>query len=251
MGWWRQHVHIKAIKTHKVIIGESLEDILDQYLTNLESGDALAITSKIVSFCQGKVVQKSSISKHDLIKQEADSILYADHNPYDLYLTIKDNILIPSAGIDESNANGVYILYPENVQSVAYTIWQYLRAKFSIEDLGVIITDSHTTPMRRGVTGITLGWCGFEPLHSYVGKPDIYGNLLRVTQINILDALATAAVFVMGEGAEQTPLAIISNAPKMSFVSRPPSLEEEKNVVISMAEDLYAPLLIGANWVEK
>ncbi len=245
---WRQRVHTKPIKTHKVTVGESLEDILDQYLININEGDIIAITSKIVSICQGMVVEKSSISKHDLIKQEADSILYADDNPYDLYLTIKDNILIPSAGIDESNSGGVYILYPENVQKVAYTIWQYLRAKFSIENLGVIITDSHTTPMRRGVTGITLGWCGFEPLYSYVNKPDIYGNFMRVTQSNILDALATAAVFVMGEGSEQTPLAVINSAPKLSFVSRPPSEQEEKNVTISMAEDLYAPLLMGAKW---
>ena len=244
-------MHTKAIKTHKVSVRESLEGILDQYLTHLKDGDVVAITSKIVSLCQGRVVEKSSISKHDLIKQEADAILYAEHNPYDLYLTIKDSILIPSAGIDESNANGVYILYPQNVQGVAHTVWQYLRAKFSCANLGVIITDSHTTPMRRGVTGITLGWCGFEPLYSYVNKPDIYGNLMHVTQSNILDALATAAVFVMGEGSEQTPLAIISGAPKISFVARPPSEREEKNVTISMAEDLYAPLLMGAKWVEK
>lgn len=241
----------KAIKTHKVSVGESIEDILDQHLTSLESGDVIAITSKIISLCQGRVLQKSSISKQDLIKQEADSVLYTESNPYDLYLTIKDNILIPSAGIDESNGNGVYILYPQNIQTVAYTIWQYLRAKFSIENLGVIITDSHTTPMRRGVTGITLGWCGFEPLYSYVNKPDIYGNLMHVTQINILDALATAAVFVMGEGSEQTPIAVINNAPKISFVARPPSAQEERNVVISMAEDLYAPLLMGAKWLGR
>lgn len=244
-------MHTKAIKTHKINIGESLERILDQYLNHLNDGDIVAITSKIVSLCQGRVVEKSLIAKHDLIEQEADSILYADHNPYDLYLTIKGNILIPSAGIDESNGNNVYILYPENVQSVAHTIWQYLRTKFSIKNLGIVITDSHTTPMRRGVTGITLGWCGFEPLYSYVNKPDIYGNLMHVTQSNILDALATAAVFVMGEGCEQTPLAIISNAPKISFVSRPPSDQEEKNITISMAEDLYAPLLMAAKWIEK
>jgi putative folate metabolism gamma-glutamate ligase len=241
----------KAIKTHKVSVGESLEGILDQYLSHLNDGDVIAITSKIVSLCQGQVVEKSLIAKHDLIKQEADSVLYAEHNPYDLYLTIKDNILIPSAGIDESNSDGVYVLYPKNVQRAAHTIWQYLREKFSSINLGVIITDSHTTPMRRGVTGIALGWCGFEPLYSYVNKPDIYGNLMHVTQSNILDALATTAVFVMGEGCEQTPLAVISEAPKISFVSRPPNAQEEKSIAISMEEDLYSPLLMAAKWVEK
>ncbi len=237
-----------SIKTHKVSTNESLESILDQYVTNLNDGDILAITSKIVSLCQGRVVEKLSVSKRDLIAREADSVLQTDYNPYDLYLTIKDNILIPSAGIDESNSNGVYILYPQNLQAVAHTVWKHLTTKFSIENLGVIITDSHTTPMRRGVTGITLGWCGFEPLHSYVNKPDIYGNLLHVTQINILDALATSAVFMMGEGDEQTPLAIIRNAPKIKFTSRAPTAQEEKSVTISMEEDLYAPLLMNAKW---
>lgn len=242
-------MQINAIKTHKVSTNESLENVLDQYVTNLNNGDILAITSKIVSLCQGRVVEKSSISKRDLIVREADSVLQTNHNPYDLYLTIKDNILIPSAGIDESNSNRMYILYPQNVQAVAHTIWQHLTTKFSIKNLGVIITDSHTTPMRRGVTGITLGWCGFEPLHSYVNKPDIYGNLLHVTQINILDALATSAVFVMGEGDEQTPLAIIRNAPKIKFTSCAPTAAEEKSVTISMEEDLYASLLLAAKWV--
>ena len=244
-------MQINAIKTHKVSTNESLESVLNQCVTNLNNGDILAITSKIVSLCQGQVVEKSSVSKRDLIAREADRILHTDHNPYDLYLTIKDNILIPSAGVDESNSNGVYILYPQNVQAVAHTIWQHLTAKFSIENLGVIITDSHTTPMRRGVTGITLGWCGFEPLHSYVNKPDIYGNLLHVTQINILDALATSVVFMMGEGDEQTPLAIIRNAPKIKFTSLAPTTEEEKSVTITMEEDLYAPLLMAVKWTKS
>lgn len=241
-------MQINSIKTHKVTPGESLDDILDQYIKNLNDGDILAITSKIVSICQHRVVQKASISKHDLIVQEADKILHTDHNPYDLYLTIKNNILIPSAGIDESNSNGVYILYPQDVQKVAHRLWQFLRSKFSLNNLGIIITDSHTTPMRWGVTGITLGWCGFEPLYSYVNKPDIYGNLMHVTKINILDALGTSATLVMGEGDEQTPLAIISSAPKISFLNRPPSHEEEKSIIISMEADLYAPLLMEAKW---
>jgi putative folate metabolism gamma-glutamate ligase len=239
------------IKTHKVTLRESLENILDKYLTNINDGDILAITSKIVSLCQGRVVEKSSISKRELIAREADSILYTDHNPYDLYLTIKDNILIPSAGIDESNSNGAYILYPQNLQAVAHTVWKHLTAKFSIENLGVIITDSHTTPMRWGVTGITLGWCGFEPLYSYINRPDIFGQPMRVTKINLLDALATSATLVMGEGDEQTPLAIIHNAPKITFVSRAPSAEEEKSVTIPMEEDLYAPLLMAAEWFKN
>ena len=60
-------MQINAIKTHKVSTNESLESVLNQCVTNLNNGDILAITSKIVSLCQGLVVEKSSVSKRDLI----------------------------------------------------------------------------------------------------------------------------------------------------------------------------------------
>ncbi|WP_417905593.1 coenzyme F420-0:L-glutamate ligase [Candidatus Tisiphia endosymbiont of Micropterix aruncella] len=168
---------------------------------------------------------------------------------YDIYLTLKNGLLIPSAGIDESNVDGVYVLYPQDVQKTAYWIWQYLCSKHNIRDLGIVITDSHATIMRRGVTGIALGWCGFSPLYSYIGKHDICNQSLNVTQINTLDSLAGAAVFVMGEGNEQTPITIIKHAPRMTFLDRPPSEEEKLSIVISMEEDLYGPLLKSAKWV--
>lgn len=239
-------MQVRAIKTHKIKPWESLEDILDRYVMNLVDGEIVAITSKIVSICHGDFVDKSTISKYDLIKREADIIYDPNQNQHDLYLTLKCGVLIPSAGIDESNATGIYVLYPKNVQRIAASIWQHLRKKHAIQKLGVIITDSNPVIARRGVCGITLGWCGFAPLHSYVNKPDIYGNILRVTQINVLDAIGTSAVFVMGEGDEQTPLAIIQAAPKIAFLERPPTLEEERSVVIPFEEDLYAPLLVSA-----
>jgi F420-0:gamma-glutamyl ligase len=105
--------------------------------------------------------------------------------------------------------------------------------------------------MRRGVTGIALGWCGFKPLYSYVGQPDLYGHPLRVTQMNLLDGLASTAVLMMGEGAEQTPMVLIEDAPKINFVDRAPTKEEETSIYISMNEDLYGPLFAGATWIKK
>lgn len=242
-------MQVKAIKTHRIEEKDSLEGILDQYITHIDNSHIIAITSKIISICQGCVINKDKISKYNLIQQEADSILETKSNPHNFYLTIKNGILIPTAGIDESNAKDKYILYPRNIQKTATFIWNYIRQKHSIQNLGIVITDSHTTIMRRGVTGIALGWCGFEPLYSYINKPDIYDIPLRVTQVNILDSLATSAVFVMGEGNEQTPLAIIKEAPKISFLNRPPNEEEEKAITLSLEEDLYAPLLMSAKWI--
>lgn len=244
-------MQIKPIKTHRIESGEPLNDILDRTIPPLRDGDVLAVTSKILSLIQGRVVDKNKISKYELIQQEADFILETDENPYDFYLTIKNGILILSAGIDESNVDNVYVLYPENIQTAAAEIWSYLREKNQVQNLGVLITDSTTTILRRGVTGIALGWCGFEPLYSYINKPDLYDHPLRVTQINILDALATAAVFVMGEGNEQTPLAVISEIPRITFQDRPPSPDEEENIQIAPQEDLYGPLLTAGKWNKK
>ena len=242
-------MHIKAIKTHPIQVNESLFSILEDYLPPLEEGSIIVVTSKIISLCQGRVVSKETCSKEVLVRQEADAVAETSSLPYGHSLTIKNNILIPSAGIDESNSEGSFILYPENIQQVAATLWSYVREKHKLQSVGILITDSHTTPLRRGVTGIALGWCGFEPLYSYIGKRDIYGKSLRVTQTNLLDGLAAAAVLVMGEGDEQTPLSLITKAPKITFLPRFPTLEEEASIHIPIEEDLYAPLLMSIPWV--
>ncbi|MDR1139008.1 MAG: putative folate metabolism gamma-glutamate ligase [Rickettsiales bacterium] len=245
-------MQVEAIHTHRVECGEALEKILDRYVSKLLTEEVvLAITSKIISVCQKQVVHKTACSKEELIKREADAIVDADCNLCGIYLTIKDDILIPSAGIDESNGDEVYILYPKDVQKTAMSVWNYLRTKHCIKHLGILITDSNIAPMRLGVTGIALGWCGFEPLYSYVGKPDLYSRPLQVTQINLLDALAASAVLVMGEGAEQTPMAIIRDVPKIRFLTCPPTIEEEGSVKISVKEDLYSPLLMKAQWLKN
>ncbi|MGL9732828.1 MAG: putative folate metabolism gamma-glutamate ligase [Wolbachia sp.] len=245
-------MQVESIYTHRVECGEILEKILDSYVSKfLREEVVLAITSKIISICQKQVVHKTVCSKEELVKREADAIVDVDANLYGIYLTIKDDILIPSAGIDESNGDEMYILYPKNVQKTAISVWNYLRTKFCIKHLGILITDSNIAPMRLGVTGVALGWCGFEPLYSYVGMPDLYIRPLQITQINLLDAIASSAVLVMGEGAEQTPMAVIRDIPKIRFLTRSPTIEEERGVKISMEEDLYSPLLMKARWLKN
>jgi len=247
-------MNIKTIRTHRILPNESLFALIDTYVPHIQEQEILFITSKVISLCEGRIAPKNSgISKEALIKEFADAYLIVEEekNPYGIQLTIKNHILIPSAGIDESNGNGWYVLYPENVQKSAAEIWEHLRKRDLVCHLGVIITDSHTTPMRRGVLGIGLGWCGFKPLYSYIGKPDCFGVPLKVTMMNILDALAVSAVFCMGEGDEQTPLAMISDAPKIEFQDRTPTIEEIKEVAIPLEEDLYAPLLKNGSWKFK
>ncbi len=244
---------VTAYTTHKILPGEAILSIIDRYLPKLPNQSILVITSKIISVCQNQLISTKKVkNKTELIQQEADYFLPGDYQEqYGICLTLKNGILLPTAGIDHSNGQEHYILYPKDIPATAQTIWTHLKNKHQLDDLGVLITDSHSTPLRRGVTGIALGWCGFQPLFSYLGKPDVFGDPIHMTQMNIIDALATSAVFCMGEGDEQTPLALIEDAPKITFQKKPPTAEELASTTISLSEDLYAPLLNHPDWIKS
>ena len=243
---------VVSIKTDKITPqSATLEGILDKHISFFEEKSILAITSKIVSMCEGAVVKTGVIDKHKLIEREADLFLLPSESKYDVTLTIKRNLLVPSAGIDESNGNGYFILWPPDPQATANWIREYLCKRFRRKHVGVIITDSRTSPLRWGTTGAALAHSGFSALNNYIGKPDIFGRLLQMTKANIADSLAESAVLVMGEGREQTPLAIISDVPFVQFQERNPTDEEINNLKIEIEDDVYAPILTGVKWKKK
>ncbi len=244
---------IRSVKTHKVIPGKdtNLYQILDGYLPKIRERSVIAITSKIVAICEGRFVKIGEANKDDLIAREAEWYLPRKLNKYGVMLTIKQNILAPSSGIDESNAHGHYILWPKDSQKTVNEVRAYLRKKHTIKNLGVIITDSRTLPLRWGTIGVSLGYSGFTSLNNYIGKKDLFGRKLEVTQSNIADALAVAAVLAMGEGAEQTPLVVIEDIPFVQFRNANPSKKELEMFNVDMKkDDMYAPVLQAVKWVK-
>ena len=109
--------------------------------------------------------------------------------------------------------------------------------KFHLKNLGILITDSRLMPLRTGVVGVALGYAGFEGIKSYIGKKDIFGRIFRISKVDIADSLATSAVLCMGEGAEQQPLAVITDAP-VSFIKK----VNNKELIVNPKEDIYASL---------
>ena len=240
----------KAIKTRALIPPkDDLLSVIKESIFELKEKSIIVITSKVVSIWQGKCIKiDSKIEKDELIKKEAD--FYIDRekisSEYDVMLTIKNNILIPTSGIDESNANGYYILWPEKPLEAAREIYNFIKKNYGLKDFGVIISDSHTTPLRTGIMGIGLSYYGFYPLKDYRGKKDIFGRDLKMSQTNIVDSLAAAAVYEMGEGAEQAPIAVIEDVGEIKF--------EEKDAInpnpltINIDEDIYSPFLKAVKW---
>jgi coenzyme F420-0:L-glutamate ligase len=219
---------------------DDLWDALDAALPPLHEGDVLAITSKVVAIHQGRCVAAHAVAdKEELVAREAEHWLPKASSKYGITLAIKGNTLIASAGIDASNARGHYVLWPSDPWGAARDIVVRLKAKHGLSRLGVILTDSHCIPLRRGTVGISISCFGFEPLFDYRGRPDIFGRPLEVTMSNQADAMAAAAVGLMGEGAECIPAVIIRGWPGLTFSDA----DHRKDFLIPPDEDIFAPLL--------
>ena len=218
---------------------DDIYDILDA-LPPLMEKDIVFITSKILGIHQGRCVICEGTDKTALIKREAQRYLAYTHPfGFNVNLTITDNILISAAGIDASNADGYYILWPENTDALCAEIRAHLCKKNGLKDLGVVSTDSHTTPLRLGVTGISTGVSGIEPLRDLRGQKDLFDRELKITQVNQIDALASMAVLLMGESNEGTPIIILRGWDKIVFNEK----ADMKGFKTTPETDLYMPLL--------
>jgi putative folate metabolism gamma-glutamate ligase len=241
---------VSPVKTAKILPNRlTIFELLDKYLPALEEHNIIAVTSKIVSLCEGRVVSAEKIDKDKLMRAESDYYLPGVISNHGFSFTITQNTLIPMAGIDESNGGGYHVLWPENPQKTANEIRKYLRNKFGLKNLGVVITDSTCMPMRWGVVGIALSYSGFRALNDYTKQKDLFGRPFKVSQAGVASGLAAAAVVAMGEGAEQTPIAIISDLPLVQYQNRDPSQKElELFYLKNKDDDLFAPFLNAVNW---
>jgi len=242
---------ISAVRTRLIRANEcSIEALLTESLPpSIEEGSVMAISSKIVALCQNRVVDRSTTTKSELVKREADFYTPDSFDRYGLKFTILHRTLIPSAGIDESNADGYFVLWPENPQMVANGLRDFLARHFNVKKLGVIITDSTCMPpMRTGTIGIMLAHSGFAAVENLVGTEDLFGRRFEVAASAVGGGLAAAANVVMGEGAEQTPIAVISDIPFVSFQPRDPTKAELEQAYIAPEIDLYAPFIMSAPW---
>ncbi len=218
---------------------DDISDLIDSL--EVQDGDIIFITSKILGLHEGRTMKIGDIDKKDLIKKEATR--YLDYsNPagnFHVNLTVTQNVLIPAAGIDESNADGYYVMWPTSPDQTCQDIRTHLMTKHHLSRLGVVATDSHTTPLRWGVTGITIGLAGIEPLRDIRGEPDLFGREMEVTKVNLIDPLTSMAVLLMGESDECTPIVILRGYQGIPF-SDTASMDDFK---IEPEIDLYSPLI--------
>lgn len=232
---------------------DDLLAVIQEAVPSIPEKSILAVTSKVVSIWQGRCVAIKDVPDKDaLVRKEADWYIPRDALPEKKSLyTIRHNVLIASAGIDQSNGNGYYVLLPEDPRATAQKLLAWVQDTYHVRDMGILIVDSHSIPLRRGAVGISLGYAGFAPLHDYRGTHDLFGRTIRVSVANSADSIAAAANLVMGEGNESVPLALVADVPYVQFSDvEIVSMRPFSQLMIAPEEDKFSLFFKNIPWRE-
>src|SRR4051812_34533936 len=130
-------MQITPVKTHKITVKDTdILAVIDSYLPELTDGSVVAVSSKIVSICEGRLIKTDAKGREKLIIEESDRYIDAEDSPYGLILTISGNVLIPYAGIDESNVEDSLVLWPSDPYGTARKIKEHLKSTRGLKNLG-------------------------------------------------------------------------------------------------------------------
>lgn len=223
-------MEVYGIRTRVILPGDDLVEVTlgaaKEAGLEIKDRDILAFSAKAVATSMNRMVRLSDIVPSgralelsrahnmdpafvEVILREADQVLGGVEHAIS---TIKRGILVANAGVDQSNVPpGHVALWPEDPQRAAESIRESFRSLGL--DLGVLIIDSRTLPLRLGNSGVAIGIAGFRAIEDLRGKPDLYGRPLRLKRFMVADNLASAAQLVMGETNESRPVALIRGAP--------------------------------------
>lgn len=215
---------------------DDLFEVFDESLKDIQEKDIIVISSKIVAIGEGNCVPVEGTDKQALVEAEAELAIPRAYWPSPL--TIKCNAFIGTAGIDESNAAGYFVLLPKNPFESAEKIYNYIKEKYKLREFGVVISDSHSSPLRRGATGISIGYWGFAPTINHVGEEDIFGRELRIEVTNLVDGIAAGANVVMGETDERQPIVIARGVPSVTYVDG----NKKDDHMVALEEDTFRVL---------
>ncbi|MEC7115336.1 MAG: coenzyme F420-0:L-glutamate ligase [Actinomycetota bacterium] len=198
--------------------GDDLVEIIGQ-LNNIQSGDILVVTQKIISKAENQMIDidpNDPLSHKPLVERESVRIL---RRRGDLIISqTKHGFVCANAGIDLSNVKrGQAALLPDDSDRSARRLRDGLAGRFQL-DVGIIISDTFGRPWRRGLTDVAIGSAGVLPILDLRGSPDAFGREMQVTEVALVDELASAAELVMGKSSG-IPIAIIRGADMSWFGS--------------------------------
>jgi coenzyme F420-0:L-glutamate ligase/coenzyme F420-1:gamma-L-glutamate ligase len=178
----------------------------------LRDGDALVVTSKVVSKAEGRLVDlpddeagRAAALEAALVAETARVV--ARRGPVRIVQT-HHGFVMAAAGIDNSNVDpSRLVLLPKDPDASARSLRAALRDRFG-HRVAVVVSDTMGRAWRNGQTDVAVGAAGIEPVRDHRGQVDPYGNELQVTEIAVVDQLAGAAELVKGKFA-RVPAAVV------------------------------------------
>ncbi len=209
--------------------GDKLDIIILESMNNanefLSEGDIVVVAQKVISKAEGRLIDLK------LVNPSEKSLQIAEQNDKDprlielilnesvdilrlargiLIVETKRGLICANAGIDQSNVEKGHdyaALLPEDADLSARELRRSFKRKTGI-DVAVVITDTFGRPFREGQINVAIGIAGIQPIKSYIGTLDMYGKKLKVTEIAVVDEIASAAELQMGK-SERIPVVII------------------------------------------
>ena len=184
------------------ILDVAFSDIKEKFMEN----DVLVITQKIISKIEDRAIDLEVNDISEVLKNESTEILRKRGET--VIARTKHGFICANAGIDKSNIDkGYALLLPEDPDKTARVLRHKISAEYGV-NIAVIISDTFGRAWRKGQTNVAIGCSGIEPLSSYIGTTDSFGNDLMATEIAIIDELAAASELVMNK-VDDVPVAII------------------------------------------
>lgn len=223
---------------HRFVSGDDLPShllaALDQAHISLADQDLLVVTSKVISKVEGQVVpfDGTDEARELLIESQSRRILRRRGT---LRITETHHGFVnANAGIDFSNTEpNTAVLLPVDADKSA----RALRAQIDHvtgKKVGVVITDTFGRTWRNGVADVALGAAGIQVIDDLRGQTDDSGRLLEVTQVAIVDEIASAANLVVAKDGS-TPFVHIRGLAAKHFGSS--SVTE--HIIRPAREDLF------------
>ncbi len=206
----------------EIAAGDDLGSMVAERV-ELEAGDVVVVTSKIVSKAEGCAIELADVTPSAFAEAWASTW---DKDPRVVEVVLQQSrrvvrqagpVLITethhgfvcaNSGVDQSSsgAHERILTLPGDPDASARRIRAALRALG--HQVAVVVTDTFGRPWREGQTDIAIGVAGIHPLRSYIGEVDPHGHEFRVQEICVADELAAAGELVKGN-TSRVPVAVI------------------------------------------
>lgn len=177
----------------EVVVGTDLAALVTAHAAP-QDGDVVVLTSKVVSKAEGRVVPGD---RDQAIREETVRLVARRGST-----SIVENhlgLVMAAAGIDASNVEpGMLVLLPIDPDATARAVRAEVLARTG-SNVAVLISDTAGRAWRHGQTDLAIGAAGLDPLVSFEGSSDGYGNELAVTAPAVADEITGIAEVVTGK----------------------------------------------------